>query len=109
MRAVAQDIGAGDVWVEKVEIRTQAPAAADWLAFADGPLGELLQSIAELRAGPEKLAALGGELADLLEKLPELKEGAGSMDLARPERLRGILDEVEQLLVHQLLAGERPA
>jgi hypothetical protein len=89
-------------------LRTVLPADASGQS-PDGPIGELIQRIAELKSDPEDLGRLGGEFADLLEKLPpELKEGADALGLERPETLRDMLDQVEQLLIHQLLAREGP-
>jgi DNA repair exonuclease SbcCD nuclease subunit len=106
IRALAQDVGGGELWIEKVQLRTALAADASGQS-PDGPIGELIQRIAELKSDPEDLGRLGGEFADLLEKLPpELKEGVDALGLERPETLRDMLDQVEQLLIHQLLACE---
>lgn len=105
IRAAAQDVSAGDVWIEKVTMHTQPPRNTERSPSSDGPMGELLGWIAELRTDPSQLAGLAGELADLLDKLPpELKEGAGALRLEQPAQIHEILDQVEQLLVHQLQA-----
>ena len=110
IRAAAQDISAGDVWIEKVALRTQPPRDVDLSQAHEGPVGELLGWIAQLRSDPAQLAGLSGELADLLEKLPpELKEGSGTLSLDKPEQMGEVLDQVEQMLVHQLLASEGAA
>ena len=107
IRALAQDVGSGELWIEKVSMRTWTPADRASALAADGPIGELIQGIAELKSDPARLASLGGELEDLFDKLPpELKEGAGAIGLDRPERIREILAEAEQILVHQLLSRE---
>jgi len=108
IRALAQDVGGGELWIEKVQLRTALPADTAGQSL-DGPIGELVQRIAELKTDPQDLANLGGEFSDLLEKLPpELKEGSESLGLERPEKLREMLDQVEQMLIHQLLAREGP-
>lgn len=107
VRAAARDLGGGRVWIEKVRLHTSASSAADEQNLTEGPVGELVQYIAELRADPEALARLPGELADLKRKLPaELQEGADRIDLADPAWLAGVLDQVRPLLVHRLLSGE---
>jgi len=107
VRAVAQDLGGGAVWVEKVLLRTSMPVEPSAAKWADDPMGELLQYLAELRSDPGSLAALGTELSDLADKLPpELREGPDALGLDQPERLGEFLDQVEQILVHQLRGGE---
>jgi DNA repair exonuclease SbcCD nuclease subunit len=107
IRALAQDVGAGDLWLEKVAISTSLPADLDPSQWAEGPLGELVQYVTELKSSPEQLTALGEVFRDLRDRLPpELTEGAGALRMDSPETLRGLLDQVEQMLVHQLLSRE---
>jgi DNA repair exonuclease SbcCD nuclease subunit len=109
IRALAQDVGGGSLWIEKVQLRT-APPQEPAQASLDGPLGELVGLLAELKADPRQISALGGEIAELWEKLPpELSEGPDAPGLDRPQRLREMLDQVEQMLIHQLLPREGPA
>lgn len=105
VRAIAQDAG-NDVWIEKIILNTSPPADYD-RSKLEGPIGELVRYVNEIQSSPEKLAGLASEIADLREKLPpELKEGDYSLGLDQPEKLRAILDDVEQMLVHQLICGE---
>lgn len=107
VRDVASDVGGGTMWVEKVALRTSMPTARDHARWTDGPIGELVQYLNELRSDADGMAALSAELSDLQEKLPpELKEGAESLGLDDPARLRESLDQVEQMLIHQLLDRE---
>ncbi|MGO8751592.1 MAG: metallophosphoesterase family protein [Thermoguttaceae bacterium] len=109
VRAVAHDAG-GEIWIEKISLGTSLPPELNLSQFADGPLGELVQYVTELRSSPEAMAALRSELADFCEKLPaELTEGDGPLRLDQPENLRTMLDQVEQMLIHQLLSGEKKA
>lgn len=107
VRGVAQDVGSGDLWLEKVHIETAEPLRTLASILPDSPQGELLALIAEIRGDAVRLESLRGEFADVWERLPvELRDGAQSLGLERPERLAGLLDEVEQLLVHRLLTRE---
>jgi hypothetical protein len=107
IRAAAQDVSVGDLWIEKVALRTQPPRDIDLSQSQEGPIGELLGWIAEVRSDPAQLAGLSGELSDLVDKLPpELKEGAGALRFDEPRQMGEILDQVEQMLVHQLQASE---
>jgi DNA repair protein SbcD/Mre11 len=108
VRSLALDVGAGDLWIEKVRLSTSLPADLDDARSADGPVGELARWIDQLKSDPETLARLvGSELTDLYKKLPaELTEGPDALDLQRPEAMQGLLDQVRQMLVSQLSSRE---
>ncbi len=106
IRAAAQDVGGG-VWVEKVSLATSPPPEQGTMQSLDGPLGELVRYVEEIRRSPEKTAALAGEFTDLRDKLPpELREGPETIDFDSPETLQAVLEQVEQLLVNELLHRE---
>lgn len=107
VRARALDDGGGDVWVEKVKLRTALPRTHD-VNLTSGPIGELLDYIDELMRDEDKLVDLGGELNDLKRKLPaELKEGQDPLDLDSPASLRQVLGGVKELLVGRLLESDK--
>jgi hypothetical protein len=84
----------GEVWIEKVHIRTTPPQDFD---LGDGPLAEIRQYLEELRHDDDQLAALKDLLSEFHRKLPdELKTAELALD--QPDRLRTLLDEVEPLL-----------
>ncbi|HEV7224241.1 MAG TPA: DNA repair exonuclease, partial [Pirellulales bacterium] len=88
LRAAVHDVGAGRVWLEKIKLRTSPEAGLDDARLGEGPLGELLEYLGELRARPDELDWLAGELAELKRKLPaELLEGDDSPRLDKPEWL----------------------
>lgn len=108
-RAVALGFGEGTVWIEKVRLRTRSPETADLFA-ADDALGGLLRSLRDLEASDGELATLAEGFADLRRKLPsELFAEGDALDPADPERLRGVLDEVKDLLLARLLAAPERA
>jgi DNA repair exonuclease SbcCD nuclease subunit len=102
-RAKALDVAGGSVWIEKVRLRT-APARDPASAPPDeGPIGELVKYIAELRADDEELLAFASVLDDLRRKLPEdLQRGDDGVRLDDAAWLREALAEVEPLLVGRL-------
>jgi DNA repair protein SbcD/Mre11 len=108
IRSAAIDVGAGSLWIEKVRVATSLPVELDEALTADGPVGELVRLIEELKTDPEKLEQLiGSELAELRKKLPpELTEGPESLDLGRADATGELLDQVRQMLVAQLGARE---
>ena len=69
IRQVANDIGDGRLWVEKVIINTKAQLSRADLD-AEGPLAEIEQLIKEYQGDPERLESLRKkELDDLLKKI----------------------------------------
>lgn len=103
-RALATDLGAGQVWVEKVQIQTRPELDLDELAKRQDPLGDLLRFIRGLPANEAALGELLKQFRPLHQKLPlELRQGADAMSLDDPAILREILPEVEQILLPRLL------
>ncbi len=102
-RATAVDVGGGGVWVEQVRFQTVPDRALDAAAAADGPLGELLEYLQDVRSDDARLVELSGVLAELKKKLPDdLLRGPDALLLDDPQFLREVLNSVEPLLVGRL-------
>lgn len=108
VRASAIDLSGGKVWIEKVKLRTSLPVDLVDDAASDGPVGELMALVGELKRDPTPVTELvGDELAALKKKLPpELAEGPDAITLDSPEMLHEALDRVQQLLIQQLLSRQ---
>jgi len=106
IRSAVIDSSGERVWIEKVKIRTRLPEAEEPQRIADGALGELLRLFDELSSDRGQLEVLAGELRDLAKKLPrEFKEGAGEIQLDKPEWLAGVLELVRPMLIRRLVPG----
>ena len=105
VRNRAREVGGGTLWVEKVHLRTSPPRS---VACDDGPIGFLMQIIAELKGDDARLLTLStAELADLKRKLPdELRRGDEPLDLDSPVLLREALDHVGPMIVRALMSGD---
>ena len=102
IRSAVADIGAGNLWVEKVKLETEVESIRVQPA-EDGPLGELASLVRDFSGSDERLIELSGELNELLIKLPlELKEGADAMPLSDPAWLRQLVNQAEPLLAGRL-------
>lgn len=110
-RAFATDLGAGQLWVEKLLFETRPHVANSVAGSDDGALGELLGFLKQLRSEDASLVQLSNEeLHELRAKLPaELRDGAEGLRLDDPQHLRAELDAVEQLLLVRLFGAEAPA
>jgi DNA repair exonuclease SbcCD nuclease subunit len=108
IRSAALDAGGGTIWVEKVKLQTALPVDRRPALLTEGPIGELIRYLEELRADEAKLDALKEELAPLRKKLPaELLQGPDALDLDSHAALRSALGSVEQLLIARLLSNGR--
>jgi DNA repair exonuclease SbcCD nuclease subunit len=107
VRAIASDVGAGQLWLEKLVIGTR-PARLSAASPEEGPLGELLGYLHALRTDDAALVQLASEdLSDLRTKLPpEVREGVDALQLDDADFLRSELDGVEQLLMVRLFGEE---
>ena len=91
----------GDVWIEKLEQRTRAPASAN----QDDMIEVLDLDSASLRE--EVLAVLQKDLESLRTKMPAgLGAAAGLPDLADPEVLGRFLDQARDEVVRCLLDAD---
>jgi DNA repair exonuclease SbcCD nuclease subunit len=112
IRSLATGVG-GDLWIEKVQVRTRR--AADLAALErDDPeknaLGGLLRTVRELEADDAGLTRLAEGFADLERKLPpELFEEGEAVRPSDPARLRALLEEAKDLLLARLLATPESA
>lgn len=106
-RSLARDVGDGRIWLEKVRWATAQPSNRPASPQAEGPIAELLHTIDDLQGDPARLAALAEELEPLRRQLPaELREGEGDIGLASPDAFREALDQVREMLLRELWAGE---
>ena len=100
---------AGDqLWIESVHCRTRSPLAIADLAQRDDAIGGLLRSLDTLKATADAaLTAVRTALGPLDAKLPaDLRRGPESVVPEDPDALSALLDEVQQALAANLLAGE---
>jgi DNA repair exonuclease SbcCD nuclease subunit len=103
IRAIALNVGLGNLWVEKVKFQTSPEASLTATEIDDGPLREIVTYLSELRGQDELLTGLADELSALDRKLPDELRISGSelepLLLQDPGYLRRVLDEVEPLLL----------
>jgi DNA repair exonuclease SbcCD nuclease subunit len=101
LRAVAVDVGAGNLWLEKV-INATRDSAAKLSASTpdDGPLAEVASLVGELLASPMVATELGVDFSDLQRKLPG--ELADAVQTADATWWREVLHEAKSRLVAQI-------
>ena len=108
LRAVATDVDPDAVWLEKIELSTDAAIDREALGRRDDAIGHLLSTLCDIRSDDERLAELAASFADLRAKIPaELR--SGDDDLLTREGVRAALDDVERLLFARILARSEPS
>ena len=107
IRSLAVESSGGDVWVEKVNLRSRSPDRADEMAVQDGPVGELVQYINSLSTDGDRLTQLSDELAELRRKLPiELREGPNALRIDDPVWLGEVLSQSRYMLIERLMSKQ---
>lgn len=106
IRARANDVGSGRLWVERVQFATVADERGAPDDAAD-VLAELLRGIRGAAASPQALEHLADELRPFAAKLPaEIRRGADPFDPTDPATLKAALLDVERILP-SLVIGAR--
>lgn len=105
LRAIANEAGTGQAWIERIEFRTLPPL--DDCGPSDGPLAELLAVIRSCESNSQRLSDLAGVLGDLHRRLPaDLKEGSDALRIDDPEWVAGVVRQAEPLLLARLQASQ---
>jgi DNA repair exonuclease SbcCD nuclease subunit len=107
-RALAADLSATTVWIEKVKLQTRSPAVAtSALDDRADALGDLLRFLRDASTNESLLADLAGDLTEVNQKLPsDLNDGPEPLRLDDPATIAALLPEVEALLTSRLLNQE---
>ena len=109
LRAAALDVSGGEAWLEKIAIETRGALDAQALAERNDAIGQLAASLSGLLDDRDALQELPGVLLDLRNKLPrEAFEGPDGVPFEDADFMRGLANEVRELLLARLLGGERP-
>ncbi len=97
----------GDLWIEKIKLRTQPPIDRAALRARNDAVGQLLRSLDDFAEDPAQLASVTAELEELGKRLPkEAKTGDDAVSLTDPVYLREALGDVEALLLPMLVGGD---
>jgi len=108
IRSVAVDAGEGLVWIEKVQLATEAPIKDHGNDLAPGPMGEFLQYLDQVKADPHEVAALLQSLEAIREKLPrDLRQGPNAVPLDDADWVDGLLGQIRPMLLHRLMKKGR--
>ncbi len=105
-RSLALDVGQGQIWIEKVKLRTTDPLRMGPARPADdAAIGELTELFKEVRNNPPLLDDIGFDFDSVIKKLPpelKLRFGMGTHNEAW---MTEVLDQAESWLLHRLQTG----
>ncbi|MBU0985614.1 MAG: DNA repair exonuclease [Proteobacteria bacterium] len=106
-RAAALETGEGKIWVEKTRFNLTKPVSDTPFEHPSEAIGELLNLFEELKKDDNARQALALELSELEKKLPrELKDGSEGMRFDDADWLKGLLKQIQPMLIKRLLGKE---
>ncbi|HEY4261727.1 MAG TPA: DNA repair exonuclease [Schlesneria sp.] len=106
-RALANDVGSGVVWIERVLIKTRMPLDLEELIKREDPLGDLIRFTRSLPENTQLLSELANQFKAIQQKLPlDLRRGEESLAFDTPDVISQMLPDVEQLLLSKLIETE---
>ena len=104
LRALATDLRAEQIWVERIRWQTSSPGTAK---VSDDAVGETLTVLRHAASDARTLSRLADRLRPLTLKLPsEVRSGPHGFDPTDPETLARVLADVERTLPGLLLDGK---
>ena len=107
LRAIASEVGGEELWLEKIRLATREAADLAAMAARDDAIGQVFRGLAALRGSAGGRSELARELAQLTHRLPaSLRSGPLALDWNDPTGFDALLDDVEQLLLSRLSAGD---
>ncbi|WP_102349134.1 metallophosphoesterase family protein [Bacillus sp. Marseille-P3661] len=107
LRTIAIEVGAGDIWVEKVKIETSRFINIDELKAQHTPVAVILDYIKTVSEDDVTLSELLSEFQDIQTVLPyELRQGEDGLDLSDVEFIKMRINEVEDLILYYLTKTE---
>lgn len=105
LRGLAGDFGS-DVWIERIQFRTQSPLDLEAMRLRQDLVGDLLRDITAIANDPERLASLAELLKPLSARagadLAPREDNSDAVTLDDPALLAGWLREAEELLLSHL-------
>lgn len=107
LRSLSLEVGHGDIWVEKVKIRTSRWIHVEELMEQHTPIAVILDFIKEMTSNDHFLKELLSEFQDIQQSLPyELRNGEDGFDFNSADVIKERLPDVEDLILYYLTRQE---
>ena len=110
IRSLGANSWGDDLWIEKIDVRTQGRVGLSEALATDSALGELLRAVSRSDAGDAAPSSLIGEIAGIKTKLPPAVFSAeDGWDPADRAELQSLIQEARETLTARLLVrGDAP-
>lgn len=103
IRSIAFSVGQGDIWIEKIKIKTSHKKISTAIQNDGSPISTILNWVDDTADLSELLDEIKGEFSTLSNSLPiELKRGENQVIPSTEEMLAEKLDEVKHMIQLQL-------
>ena len=107
LRSLSLEVGLGDIWVEKVKIKTTRINNIEELKAEHTPVAVILDYIQHVASDEETLKELLAEFQDIQHALPyELRNGEEGFDFTDTDVLKKRIEDVEDLILYYLTEME---
>ncbi len=94
----------GEMWLEKVKFQTTRKMSLEEMFGKDNPIASLLKSVQQIELDGDTLFELVPELSALKNKLPaEIQTGDEFFLDSSPDKIEGLRNEIQELLIAKLL------
>lgn len=105
LKALAAEIGGDQLWIERVENRTQGKYDLKTALADENALGQLLKSIISTPDDIDQIGGVANKIAELRQKLPPQAFGSDiTSDLSNEQTIKRITREAKKMLIGRLLS-----
>lgn len=107
LRSLSLEVGLGEIWVEKVKIKTSRLNNIDDLKAEHTPVAIILDYIQNVTSDEETLKELLAEFHDIQHALPfELRNSEEGFDFTDTELIKKRIQDIEDLILYYLTEME---
>lgn len=105
IKALGAETGDDQLWIERVENRTQGKYDLETALADDNALAKLLNSIISTSDDVDQIDGLADKIAELRQKMPPQALGPDTiLDLNNEQTIQGITREAKKMLIGRLLS-----
>ena len=103
LRSLSLEVGLGDIWIEKVKIKTSRLHNIEELKAEHTPVAIILDYIQNVASDEDTLQELLAEFKDIQQALPyELRNGEDGFDFNETDVIKKRIQDVEDLILYYL-------